>query len=131
MKKFVMIAVAIVCAFLLNVIVVATGSVKTSYKVYSQNNPLPDSVMKLTGKSCVDCHGANGSKMAMSMLNLSEWDKYTPEKQASKSKAMCNEVTKGKMPPKKYLENNPDATLSANEIKVICDWATSLQIAKN
>jgi hypothetical protein len=69
-------------------------------------------------------------KFALSFLNLSAWDKYTPEKQASKAKAMCKKVTKNKMPPKSYRKNNPDAVLAEEDIKTICNWSASLQVNK-
>jgi hypothetical protein len=41
----------------------------------------------------------SGNGMAMMHLNLTNWDKFSPEKQADKAKDMCKMVSKGKMPP--------------------------------
>jgi hypothetical protein len=86
--------------------------------------------MKIAEKSCVKCHAAPAKGMAISMLNLTNWDKLTPEKQASKAKAMCNMVTNDKMPPKKFKESNPNGVPSKEEIATICDWAKSIEVVK-
>ena len=85
--------------------------------------PISDAVMKIVNKSCVHCHTDTGNKMALMYINLSNWDKYSPEKQAKKANAMCKMVTKGKMPPKSYREEHPEGVPSKEEIKTICDWA--------
>ena len=68
--------------------------------------------------------------MALMHLNLSNWDKFSLEKQADKAKDMCKMVSKGKMPPKDFREKNPGAAPNKDEGKIICDWATSIQIVK-
>lgn len=93
------------------------------------NKAIPSEVMKVIDKGCADCHKLPGMKMALGALNLSDWGKYSTEKQAAKANTMCNFVTKGKMPPKSYKNKNPDKALTSDEIKVICDWAKSLQPA--
>ena len=86
--------------------------------------------MKIAERSCVKCHTEGGNGMALMHLNLSNWDKYSPEKQASKAKDMCKMVTKDKMPPKSFRESHPDGVPSEAEIKTICDWAASIQVSK-
>ena len=117
MKKLFIIAVAFVCILFITAMVidpVSTGS---------KGKPISDDVMKIAKKSCIHCHTEPGNKMALMHVNLSDWDKYSPEKQADKAKAMCNMVTKGKMPPKNYREKHPEGVPSKDEIKTICDWA--------
>jgi hypothetical protein len=41
---------------------------------------------------------------------------------------MCKELSKGKMPPKSFREDHPEAIPTSDEIKTICDWAQSLQV---
>jgi hypothetical protein len=86
--------------------------------------------MKIADKSCVRCHTEPGDFMALSHLNLSNWDKYSPEKQADKAKAMCTMVTKDKMPPKGFREKHPDDVPTSKELNTICDWAQSIQVSK-
>jgi len=89
--------------------------------------PIPADVMKIAEKSCVNCHTEPGNGMALMHLNLSNWDKYSAEKQAAKAQAMCKMVTKSKMPPKKFKAEHPYGVPTGEEIKTICDWANSLQ----
>jgi hypothetical protein len=91
---------------------------------------IPANVMKIADKSCVKCHTEPGDFMALSHLNLSNWDKYSPEKQAAKAKSMCTMVTKDKMPPKKFRANHPDDVPNTAELNTICNWAQSIQVAK-
>jgi hypothetical protein len=39
-------------------------------------------------------------------------------------------VTKGKMPPKGFLEKNPGTVLTQDEIKTICDWSVSIAVSQ-
>jgi hypothetical protein len=94
------------------------------------SNPIPPDVMKIAGKSCVNCHSEPGNGMALMHLNLSTWNKYNADKQAAKAKDICKMVTKGKMPPKKFRDEHPDGVPSAEEIQIICKWADSLQPVK-
>jgi len=86
--------------------------------------------MKVAERSCAACHSEPGNMMAKSHLNLSEWDKYSPEKRADKARDMCSMVTKSKMPQKGYLNKHPEAAVSPEELKALCDWAESIQVAK-
>ena len=129
MKMTLKISVAVVC-----ILFIAGLSINP---LASQTTPqsgggkvIPESVMKIAGKSCVKCHTEGGNGMALMHLNLSTWNKFSPEKQASKAKDMCKMVTKGKMPPKSFRESHPDGVPSEAEIKTICDWAASIQVAK-
>ena len=83
---------------------------------------IPADVLNVLKKFCFDCHSEPGKTMAKTHLNFTKWKGYSDEKKTSKVKAMCEEVTKGKMPPKKYRENNPDAVPTAEELKILCDW---------
>jgi hypothetical protein len=91
---------------------------------------IPEGVMKIVDVSCMKCHKEPGNNMALTHVNLSKWDSYSPEKQAAKAKAMCNMVTKGKMPPKNFKKEHPDALLKTDQVKMICDWSVSLQVPK-
>jgi hypothetical protein len=93
------------------------------------NKSLPLNVLEVTKKSCVYCHTEPGKKLALAHVNLSKWESYTAEKQASKSRDMCNKITKGKMPPKSFRAKNPDFVMSKEDIKTICDWSASIQVA--
>jgi len=91
---------------------------------------VPAEVQVVLKKSCFDCHAEPGKKMALSRVNFTKWNEYTSEKQASKATAMCKEVTKGKMPPKKYRQNHPEAIPTTDELKILCDWKETMQSVK-
>jgi hypothetical protein len=92
--------------------------------------PIPDEVLTVLKKSCFDCHSEPGKIMPLEKLNFTKWNEYKAEKQAAKANAMCEEVTKGKMPPSKYREKNPDAVPTADDLKILCDWVKAMQAVK-
>jgi mono/diheme cytochrome c family protein len=126
MKKAFSITVAIICVVFTTTLILSAQNTKKE----EGKGQIPANIMKVAERSCASCHTDPGNMMAKSHVNLSEWDKYSPEKQADKAKDMCAMVTKSKMPPKSYLTKHPDAALSAGELKALCDWAESIQLAK-
>ena len=80
--------------------------------------------------SCFACHGEGGKGMALAHVKMSELGTYSPEKQAAKAEAMCKIVTKGKMPPKGFLKEHPEAKLTPEQIATICNWRDSLNKGK-
>jgi hypothetical protein len=102
-----------------------SGSMK--YASAGPGTDLPDSVMMVFQKACMDCHADDGSSMARSKVNFSKWNTYDAEKQVKKANAICKELTKGDMPPKKWRANNPDDVPTQTEIDKICLWAKGLQ----
>lgn len=130
MKKIIMIAAAITGFLFLTAMVIAPVSKQSSQNAGKEQKPIPANVMKIAGKSCAGCHMEPGMKMALGVLNLSAWDTYDAEKQVAKAQAMCKFVTKGKMPPKRFKEGNPNAVPTKDDKKAICDWAASLKVSK-
>lgn len=130
MKKQISIAATVAGLLFFTAAILLPLPGQSSTKDKGQGAPIPSNIMKIAEKSCVKCHTEPGNFMAISHLNLSNWEKYSPEKQASKAKAMCKMVTKDKMPPKKFRADHPDGVPSQEEINTICKWAESLQIPK-
>jgi hypothetical protein len=130
MKKSSRFAAAFFCTLFFTALIVQPVSAVTSKGSSNASAAIPENVLKIAQKSCVKCHTVPGNKMALSVLSLTKWDAYSAEKQASKAQAMCNMVTKGKMPPKKFRTSNPEGVPSNEEIATICNWAQSLQVVK-
>jgi len=130
MKKLIRIVLAVASILFITALIINPVSAQSAQKGGQKEKSIPDGVMKIAEKSCVNCHTEPGNFMALSHVNLTIWDKYSPEKQADKAKAMCNMVSKEKMPPKKFRENHPDGVPTREEIKTICAWAESIQVAK-
>jgi uncharacterized membrane protein len=88
---------------------------------------LPDSIQKFVQKVCMDCHADDGNAMARGKVNFSKWATYDAEKQVKKANAICKELTKSAMPPKKWRANNPNDIPTQAEVDMVCRWAKSLQ----
>jgi hypothetical protein len=85
---------------------------------------LPDSILKIVENSCFDCHSdRSGNFAAKGKLNFSGWNDYTPAKKVTKMDNICEMITKGKMPKKKYVSKNPDKALTKAQKDLICKWA--------
>jgi len=91
---------------------------------------IPDDVSKIVMISCVPCHTSQGGLMSKSKLNLTEWDKYSPEKQKEKAAKMYSEVNKGAMPPKKARELKPELIPTKEQVEVIKKWSESFPADK-
>jgi hypothetical protein len=130
MKKSIWITVSVVCVIFVTSLIINQLTAQSSTKGGIISKPIPANVMKIAEKSCVKCHTEPGNGMALAHLNLSNWDKFSMEKQADRAKEMCNMVSKDKMPPKSFREKNPDGVPTKEEVKTICDWAQSIRIIK-
>jgi hypothetical protein len=96
----------------------------------ADSSSVPPAVHKIMVASCLACHGEGGRAMALSHVKMSEWSSYSPEKQASKAEDMCKMVTKGKMPPRGFLKDHPEAKPTAEQIATICNWSAELNKGK-
>jgi cytochrome c len=102
----------------------------------------PEVLNVLTTK-CADCHSSNthwplysriapGSWLMESdvaegrtHLNLSQWQRYSPESQIQLLSRIASEARSGQMPPRNYLLLHPKAKLSAEEQDLLYGWAKS------
>jgi hypothetical protein len=55
-------------------------------------------------------------------LNFSEWGKGDERRQRKKLEEICEEVTDGAMPLSSYTPLHPQAKLTPEDIKTLCDW---------
>jgi hypothetical protein len=130
MKKAIILSFSILIVVFLSSMILNKSAAQSSTKKGIVSKPISPSVMKIAERSCLKCHTEPGNGMALAHLNLSNWDKFSMEKQADKAKDMCKMVSKDKMPPKSFREKNPDGVPTQKEVKTICDWAQSIQIIK-
>jgi hypothetical protein len=91
-----------------------------------KSKPVPAAVTAIIEKSCIGCHSDDGSSLAKMHVNFTKWSEYSAEDQTSNGQDIVKMVTKGKMPPKKFLKNNPEAKLTDAEKTTICNWAGQL-----
>lgn len=116
--------------------------VDESQSIYARAN-VPPQVATILERSCRDCHSnktqwpwyTNVAPISWFIvdhvnegrrhLNISEWGKLDKDRQEKKLREICNEVTDGNMPLSSYTPLHPGSTLSADDIKTLCDWTNA------
>ncbi len=106
-----------------------------------ESGSVPAEVQMLLSRSCNDCHSnktlypwysqvspfswflAGHIEDGRRELNFSEWGSYTASKKERKLEEICEMVESGTMPLAPYLWIHRDAALTAEQRKLICDWA--------
>lgn len=99
-------------------------------------------VASLVRRACYDCHShntvwpwysyvapvswlvADDVRVARRKLNFSQWNLLGPEMSRTRLKEVCEEVKEGGMPLWNYLLMHPEARLTAEDIKTLCDAGT-------
>lgn len=85
----------------------------------------PENILKIVERSCFDCHSDNsGNFAAKGKLNYSSWNEYSTARKISRLDAICNMITKGKMPKKSFVKKHPEKALTLEEKEIICKWAS-------
>jgi len=85
----------------------------------------PEDVQKILETSCFDCHTDAASNVkSKSKLNFSKWSELSDAKKVGKMESINEEVTKGEMPPQKYINNYPDKALKQEHKEIISKWVT-------
>jgi len=85
---------------------------------------LPANVKAVVDQKCYGCHNAN-SKNEKGKAKL-DWDAVDQMKKSKRMAAMgkiAEVLEKGEMPPKKFLENKPEAALSEAELATLVEWS--------
>ena len=98
-------------------------------------------VTSVLNRSCIDCHSnktrwpwyTNVSPVSWfivdhvndgrSHVNFSEWGSYDQNKQSKRLQEICEQVQDGFMPLGSYTPMHPGSELSAEDKKLLCDWA--------
>jgi hypothetical protein len=128
MKNIHLILVATLIPVVASVLVFCSFKAVSQKKITQTTNAIPDNVVQILRNSCTACHNTGGNEMAMSMWNFSSWDTYAAAKKSKKATAMCDAITKGKMPPASVKKASPDKIPTAAQIEMVCKWATSLNL---
>jgi len=100
-------------------------------------------VAAILNRSCYDCHSnktrwpwySNVAPVSWFVIdhvdegrqnmNFSEWGRYTQRDTDGLLKNICREVTSGGMPLSSYTPLHPGSTLSAEDVKTLCDWTNA------
>jgi Haem-binding domain len=100
-------------------------------------------VAEVLDQSCMDCHSnktrwpwytnvspvswfvANHVEEGRRHVNFSEWGTYNQNKKLKRLQEICEQVEDGFMPLSSYTPLHPGSELSAEEKKLLCDWANA------
>jgi hypothetical protein len=102
---------------------------------------MPAEVKTVFERSCKNCHSnetvwpwysyvapiswvvAHDVHHARKTMNLSEWGAYSAQKKEDKLEEICEQVTKGEMPDRKYAIFHREARLTPQERNAVCQWS--------
>jgi hypothetical protein len=141
--KWTVIALAVIFAALQFIRPARTNPpVDESRTILAQTHITPE-VARLLDRSCNDCHSnqtrwpwysniapvswfvVNHVNVGRREMNLSDWAQYSRDDQQGFLKRICREVTSGQMPLASYLRLHGEAKLSTEDVRTLCDWASS------
>ena len=104
---------------------------------------IPSDVAASLHRSCMDCHSnetrwpwysyvaptsfivANDVHKARRKMNFSRWADYSAKKRDHELEEICDEVSGGDMPDRKYTLIHRTARLTQQEREAICNWTNS------
>jgi hypothetical protein len=113
--------------------------VDESQTILARTQMTPE-VAAILDRSCRDCHSnktdwpwySNVAPVSWWLtdhvdtgrreLNFSEWGRLAQDRQDKKLREICDEVSDGIMPLSSYLPMHPQARLSEQDKKTLCDW---------
>jgi len=114
-------------------------SVDPSQTIYA-TLPVPAEVKAVFERSCKNCHSdetawpwysyvapvswvvAHDVHQARKMMNLSEWGSYSAKRKEDRLEEICEQVTNGDMPDRKYAIFHRGARLTPEEREAVCQW---------
>jgi hypothetical protein len=136
--------------FLRIVVIVLAILVLIQFVPVTRSNPpveteiaAPENVQAILSRSCYDCHSnktvwpwysyvapvswlvASDVSGGRQKMNFTTWNRYTPDEQAKKVRAIWHQVEPGDMPPWYYLIEHNNARLSADDKTTLRDWSRS------
>lgn len=85
---------------------------------------IPDDVKAIIENSCYGCHNSDSrNEDAREELSFDKLEDLSKIKKIGAYKHIGETVKENEMPPKRFLERNPDKKLSDDQKKIIMDWA--------
>ena len=107
--------------------------------IFARTQMTPE-VSAILDRSCRDCHSnktvwpwytnvapiswwlSDHVSQGRNDLNISEWGRLDRDRQDRKLREICDEVSDNMMPLSSYLPMHPQARLSEQDKKILCDW---------
>lgn len=84
---------------------------------------VPENVQAVLDRSCLPCHGPDGSRKARVKWKYENMPEYSKSKLVSKYIKISEKVDEGKMPPAKSVKKHPAWSLSAEDKVLLKTWA--------
>jgi uncharacterized membrane protein len=113
--------------------------VDLSKTIYASQD-VPEDVKAVFERSCKNCHSnetrwpwysyvapvswvvAHDVHHARKTMNLSEWGSYSAQRKEDKLEEICEQLTNGDMPDRKYAIFHRNARITAEERTIVCQW---------
>ena len=104
---------------------------------------VPENVAAVLKRSCADCHSNEtvypwyakiqpsaaflGSHIedGRRHLNFSVWNTYDDRRKKRRLSEICEQIESREMPLPSYLWIHRDAELTAEDVKILCEWANA------
>ncbi|NJN24927.1 MAG: heme-binding domain-containing protein [Cyclobacteriaceae bacterium] len=85
---------------------------------------VPENIQSIIDKSCYDCHNGESKNLkAKTKFRFDKMHELDTKKMVSKLDEIIEVVDELEMPPKKFVEKNPDAQPSDEEYAMLKAWA--------
>jgi hypothetical protein len=141
--KWTAIALAVIFAALQFIRPARTNPPVDEARTLQAHSSLTPEVAAILNRSCNDCHSnqtrwpwysnvapvswfvINHVNDGRRQMNFSDWAQYDRSEQENYLRKICREVKSGDMPIHSYLWLHGDAKLSAEDVKILCDWANA------
>jgi len=133
MKKILITLSPILVILFLYVILDKAGNYVNEDKITTENYgnevkkiSFPANVQMILDKSCIGCHNTesknNKGRMKLNFDKMTNGG-YSVGKTSSKLRGVIKTLDEKKMPPNKFLIKYPERAISAEESKLLVDWA--------
>lgn len=103
----------------------------SEYELHALAPDMPANVKAVVEQKCYGCHNAE-SKNEKGKAKL-DWDAFEATKKSKQMATMAkiNEtLSKGEMPPAKFLENRPEGKLSESDLATLMEWSAGKKKSK-
>lgn len=128
MGKFEMFCVRRGLGTLVATIIISGAAMAQGAAKQDSISTIPAEITTLLKPSCIPCHSNEGRDKPKAKVNFSVWEQYSPMEKSMLGASMLEEVKKGSMPPKRFLESHPEAVLTEAQIGQIAQWCESLKL---
>jgi mono/diheme cytochrome c family protein len=99
------------------------GFPSDEYQQQANEIDIPENVQAVLDRSCLPCHGPDGSRKARVKWKYENMPEYSKSKLVSKYIKISEKVDEGKMPPAKSVKKHPAWSLSAEDKVLLKTWA--------